>query len=1274
MERFYHFEVSFGLTRHGDATGSLICSKLAALSQSAMASSLFGSSSTQLAHYFLIAAWPAKPAQLPQHLGALELVLVDAQTAVDTPWGAELLNQLAQQRLPAHLAYLQSVVPETPSSPPSCTIPLLLLEYDNDPAGYDELLYRLWRDFQVDSLISDQTYREAISFGVRAGQAIACLIDYYKLSAEQVLASFHQWNSGAGLFYLRKQQPAVSSQLVLHSTALGLALAQQQRDLYSLGKGEDIDALAHTYGVFARHSLEKKLVRAADALNSIGRVVAQEANVLLGRFPDKILAVGCDGRSPGLTWEQLYPAYQASYQLAFKLHQLSQLALQLQAGAAEQITTLSNELSAVPRLYELHYESAIPKPLQGLQRLAQNLWWSWQPAAQQLFSLLDETLWQQSQHNPIVLLNTLSSKQWQQALVNTGLIELYQRVMQQFDAYMLGTSDLSSTSLSHTPTPSPASPLIAYFCMEYALDDHLSGYSGGLGVLAADYLKSFSDLQADGQTKSPVAVVAVGLLYRRGYFVQQLNNQGGQEEDYPPLQLNQLPLSLVRDQSGNHLLTSVEIAGRTIYAQVWQLAVGRVQLYLLDTDVVENLTADRTISSNLYVDDKAIRLLQELVLGIGGVRLLQEKLGLAPTLYYLNEAHAGFMFLERLRLLTAVNAHTNNDINNANQQQTYPLEEAILLIRSSTKFTTHTPVASGDEQFSRQLISDYLGSFVELRLKKLISMEQLLAWGSKRSDHPDSFSLTALALRFSLQINTVSEAHNRTSQALWHSLWGSWLECEVPLTHINNGLHLASWLGPEMRALYDELLPPGWAQQEHCDWAQWQQLLSCPCERLVQAHGQQKQRLINAVRQRITKEYLAREASPRLLRQSLQALQAANGTSLQPPSLLIGISRRFTRYKRNNLFMRQLQRLGRLLTNPQRPVVILMAGKAHPSDQVGKQMLQQALIQIGDPQLAGRVIFLQNYDLTLAKLMVQGVDLWLNTPIAGSEACGTSGMKVAINGGLNLSTCDGWWETEQKRRQEQGQSWGWTLDSYPEITDEEKRAKLENNSLLQLLEDQIVPLFYQSPSSDLNKERTDAQNVPQQVMSTAWLERMRHSLTGVSYFYSARRMVVAYLESYKQLASYQRKLLTVNGASALLARVASWQQSLESRFNRVSVKAVVVQGAQHGRLLASAGGRLQVQVLLYPGKMTAGELVVELVLLGESVDSLPIIVPLHRVDSARGDSGVGSGNAGETDEEFYTYLAEYQLQDSGFYRYGVRIRPTAAFLFRAQEVALVRWS
>ncbi len=1418
MQDFYLFEVSFELICSGSVVSNMLRAKLSSAAAS------------QSGRYMLIGAWNERDAQ-------------NFNEEVDDFWQPIVLR-LSEHNLKGHTGYWQQ---------DTVKVPVLLLEQE-ERLDYDELLYQLWRDFKIDSLLSGEEYRRAVIFGFGAGQAIQLVTEAINLSSTKILASFHEWESGVGLFYLRKYMPTVSTSFILHSTALGLALAERHQTFHDLNKDIDAETLAHSCGVFARHCMERQLALESDALSAVGGLVAQEANYYLGRFPDRILASGCElqqldalsdesrqskreqflqaigvpleqvagcvlllssghsdsynqgyeslleavvrlkdklpygvsrvvlclavmhpprdahfkdqgseatdsvsplnnysnqqeiaqlldrlqldsavsrdaaigveiwqqnkeyadagnfsyhqllniadwaifplqyaawgysaqeswtlgtptittnlsgfggwceerltlrqrvglqvldfrgvsaseqvtllasrmsellqlwvvgdryqvlrseakGCAQVLAWCRVYQVYQESYQLAFKLHSLAQLADVIKTEDSDEVTALSNEMSAVPRLYEARYESVIPTQLSGLRMLAGNLWWSWHEPAKRLFARLDPELWRRTR-NPIILFNSLSYQQWQRAVADPELMREYQRVLTDFQAYLAGSPGANCDSDGGNGVKRCSSVLngkIAYFCMEYGLDNNLPCYSGGLGVLAADYLKSMSDLGVD--------CVAVGLLYRRGYFLQRINAKGQQEEDYPELNLAELPLSLVRDQHGRHLLTSVEIAGRTVYAQVWKFAVGRVDLYLLDTDVDENLVADRTISGNLYVSGTDARLMQELLLGIGGVRFLQEQLGLLPVVYHLNEGHSAFLVLERLRYFTHVKG--------------YSVEEAVPLVRSTTQFTTHTPVAVGNEQFSWDLVRSYLGSYLESRLR--INADQLLEWGRASSDDKTVFSLTVLALRFSLQINTVSELHNQVSKRLWHDLWKNWLVSEVPFVNINNGVHLATWLGPEMRALYDEVLPAGWDTVKQ-DWQHWQTFLHRPLEDFAKAHFKQKQRLLDEVKRRIVDEYLAREENPRLLEQSLTALRQKN-------SLVIGISRRFAAYKRNNLFMLLLKRLGRLLTDVRRPVLILMAGKAHPADQQGKEMLQQALRRLREPELAGRVIFLQNYDIELAKLLVQGVDLWLNTPVTGSEACGTSGMKVAINGGLNLSTRDGWWNEVADR------NWGWSIDNYQNSIEEDRRAKLENSLLIQLLEREIIPTFYDS--------KLDNPEDP-------WLIRVRESLVGVGYHYNAVRMALSYMASYSQLTAYNRKLLLGSGDSSRLHSLINWQRELESRFNRVSVKAAMVKGIKNGRVLE--GGRLQVKVLLYPGKMSAGELVVELVLLASGREWSPILVTLHRVE-----------NKGQ-DEEFQTYVAEYQLQDSGFYHYGIRIMPTMPLLFRAQEARVVRWS
>ena len=909
-------------------------------------------------------------------------------------------------------------------------------------------------------------------------------------------------------------------------------------------------------------------------------------------------------------WGNFYQDYLEAYEQAIKFNDLSQVALEVTGtDESKTITSLHEGVTTTPRLHLFQYECILPEKLSGLRELAYNFWWSWHEEAKLLFQKIDPILWKQTQHNPVRFLNLVSTHNLQRASEDDDYVRLYDKVITEFNSYIQTDCDVikfvSDTSVS------PVNP-IAYFCMEYGVDECLPIYSGGLGILAGDYLKSMSDLH--------VPMVAIGLFYKEGYFLQKINAKGDQEASYEVWDPNQIPMKPVNDDAGKAILTSIEILERTIYAKAWEVKVGHVSLYLLDTDVPENSEEDQKITNSLYGGSREIRLIQEMVLGIGGARFLADKLNVNPALYHLNEGHSAFLLLERIRALV---------------HQGISFDEASEIVRTSSVFTTHTPVVAGNEAFAEYLVKKYLKNYAVSRLG--ISFDKLMDLARDINFKESFFSMTALALRLTLSANAVSRLHGRVARSMWQIIWPGLLEAEVPIETVTNGVHLATWLGDSMRKLYEDYLSVSWYDSQHQEKT-WEKVDAIPDKEVWRAHQAQKEKLIEAIKQSVVSQYAMRNENKRLINSTLKCLDS--------DTMIIGISRRFTAYKRNNLFLLDTEHLARILTNQERPVVILVSGKAHPADVKGKGLLREIIETLRSEIFQGHIIFLEEYNIGLAKLMVQGVDLWLNTPILGREACGTSGMKVGINGGLNFSTKDGWWEEAYN------ENIGWKIESLTHVEDQAKRSDIENMYLLETLESEIIPLYYQANHFGFNQE---------------WVERMKASINKIACDYNAFRMVRDYVnELYSPVALRHRKLMDRDAAD--LKTVVDWQRSMLERFNTIKIQAVFINGIKNGKV--TSRGLLRIKLLLYLGEMSPSELRVEFVLMSDSdgngngeekLVQEPTIVNLRDIESDSQESGVS------------TYIAEYQLEDTGFYSYGVRVLPYNRMLFRQQDARIVYW-
>jgi glycogen phosphorylase len=716
-----------------------------------------------------------------------------------------------------------------------------------------------------------------------------------------------------------------------------------------------------------------------------------------------------------------------------------------------------------------------------MPELAYNLLWSWEPVVRALFRRLDPNLWRECGYNPVLMLGRISQASLARAAADPRYQALYHLACQRFDAAM-----------QRQPAP-PGSDLIAYFSAEYGLTECLPIYSGGLGILSGDHLKSASNVD--------LPLVAVGLLYQQGYFRQYLNQDGWQQERYPTNDFYTLPLRPVQDAGGNELKVSVKLPTGDVVIQVWQIDVGRVRLYLLDTNIADNaLPQDRDITDSLYGGDNDTRIRQEIVLGIGGMRALQA-VGLEPTVFHMNEGHSAFLALERIRLLMK-----DHDLT---------FDEALEASRANNVFTTHTSVPAGIDLFDPGLMYHYFHEYCE---EIQIQFEQLMALGRRSAGNRDErFSMAVMALKTSSHRNAVSRLHRTVSQEMWHDLWPDLPVWEVPITSITNGVHLPSWLNADFAQLYDQYLQPDW-RDRFGEPEIWQQIQEIPDEELFEAHRRRKRRLVGFVRARQTISATRRQAPVSEIRRS--------GEVLDPNAFTIGFARRSATYKRATLIFRDVERLKKILCNPELPVQVIIAGKAHPKDSPGKALIREVVQYSRDPDLWKHVVFLEDYDMKVGRELVQGVDLWLNNPRRGEEACGTSGMKAGMNGVLNLSILDGWWDEAADY------TGGWTIGEREPYTEEQDA--LHASAIYYLLENEIVPMFYES-----------REHVPRE-----WMRRVKKSMVCLAQQFDARRMVSEYMtQLYHPAHLYYARLQAGNFQEA--RERARWTARVREVWDRV---------------------------------------------------------------------------------------------------------------------------
>ncbi len=698
----------------------------------------------------------------------------------------------------------------------------------------------------------------------------------------------------------------------------------------------------------------------------------------------------------------------------------------------------------------------LPESLRALEQLSWNYWWSWAADGASVFRDLDPEIWEECEHNPRCVLREVEEYRLLKMATDPAYVRRVAQLAAGFDRYMNPATPTWAQTNARAITH--ANP-VAYFCAEFGIHNSLPLYSGGLGILAGDHLKSASDLG--------LPLVGIGLLYQHGYFRQRLRRDAWQEEQYGQLDADMLPLQLVRDGVGAPVLIEMELRGRRVQAQVWRVEVGRVSLFLLDTNVAENADVDRLITGHLYGGDRETRCVQEVLLGVGGVRLLR-KLEIEPHLFHLNEGHSAFLTLELAHELTA-----------AGQD----FASAAATVRSRCAFTTHTPVAAGHDEFLPSLVEYCFGPDYIATLG--LDRQQFIALGHiKASDGTELFGLTPLALRMCRSTNGVSRKHGEISRALWQDLFPGHTADDVPITYVTNGVHTPTWVAPLLRELYEQHVGPNWAELQ-CDGDCWAQgVARITDEELWHVHRLQKQKLIAFMRHRQYHARLQRGESPEFADAARRAFD--------PEALTIGFARRVAAYKRWSLILHEPERLMRLLSDATRPMQIVFAGKAHPQDEGAKQILQQLVQWKLHPEVIHRVIFIQDYDQEVARQLVQSVDVWLNVPRRPLEASGTSGEKVAMNGGLNLSILDGWWPEGYDTTN------GWAIgDSTAragETNDEDAR---DAESLYQLLETEVVPTFYER----------DAHGIPRR-----WVAMMKRAITTLVPAFNSDRMVRDYTE------------------------------------------------------------------------------------------------------------------------------------------------------------------
>ncbi len=839
----------------------------------------------------------------------------------------------------------------------------------------------------------------------------------------------------------------------------------------------------------------------------------------------------------------------------------------------------------------------VPEPLKPLMELARNLWWVWHPDAAELFRRLDRKLWEKVYHSPVKLLGEIPQSALAAAAKDEGYLAHMHRVHAAFKQH------LEEDGWFQKNHGAESQARIAYFSAEFALHESLPIYSGGLGVLAGDHLKSASEIA--------LPLVGVGLLYRNGYFQQYLSVDGWQQEAYPELDFYNLPIEPMKHDDGSPVHVRVDLPDNAVFCKVWRANVGRIPLYLLDTNLQENSPADREITSRLYGGGTEMRIKQEIVLGIGGVRAL-DAVGVKPDIFHMNEGHSAFLALERIRVLLEGSSLTFDEI----RQQ----------VMATNVFTTHTPVPAGIDMFPPEMILKYFrNSIPALKLDE----EGFLALGREDvGNRKQGFSMAVLAIRLADSINGVSWLHGDVSRHMWHNIWPSVPPAEVPIRHVTNGIHVRTWLSPDIVFLLDRYLGESW-QNDPTDQGVWEGVSQIPDEELWRAHERCRERFVAWTRRTLKEQLVKRGAA-------FDALQTADEV-LDPEALTIGFARRFATYKRGALLLRDPDRLRRLLEDTKRPIQFVFAGKAHPADNEGKELIRTIVNFARGTAARRKVVFLENYDMSIARYLVQGVDVWLNTPRRGMEASGTSGMKAAANGVPNCSVLDGWWV--------EGYSpdVGWAIGRGETYNDSDHQDQVESMALYDLLEKQIIPEFYDR----------GVDNIPRE-----WIARMKNCMRKLAPVFNTNRMVRDYAEMFYVPAYLRGRELSDNGMERAI-KLAHAKDALRHRWGGIRIVGVHAGGDGHFKV----GQTMQVEALLDLGDIQPDELIVE-VYAGQ----------INASGAIENPQAIVMTHAREMAPKRHLFVGQVSCQRSGRQGYAIRILPGNPDMATPFEPGLILWN
>ena len=839
-----------------------------------------------------------------------------------------------------------------------------------------------------------------------------------------------------------------------------------------------------------------------------------------------------------------------------------------------------------PAWRDITIESRVPAQLSVLQEMAHNVWWVWNNEATEMFKAIDPELWSAVGENPVLMLNRTSYERFEEIIADKALMLTINTQYVKFRKYM---DEKPRTDL----------PSIAYFSMEYGLANILKIYSGGLGILAGDYLKEASDSNID--------MVAVGFLYRYGYFTQTLSMDGQQLANYEAQNFNQLPLERVVDETGKPIILEVPYPGRIVYANIWRVNVGRVPLYLMDTDMELNSEFDRSITYQLYGGDWENRMKQEYLLGIGGILMLK-RLGIKKNIYHCNEGHAALINVQRLV------DYIEED------KLTYA--EALEVVRSSSLYTVHTPVPAGHDYFDESLFGKYMGEFPA---KLGITFNELMDMGRENPGSGEKFSMSVFACNTCQEVNGVSWLHGKVSQRMFQPIWKGYSPDELHVSYVTNGVHMPTWAASEWKEFYTKHFGADFLTHQN-DRSLWQKIYDVPDEEIWAMRQTMKNKLLDFVRKEFRENWVKNQGDPARVVSILERIN--------PNALLIGFARRFATYKRAHLLFSDLDRLAKIVNNPQYPVQFLFAGKAHPADGAGQDLIKRIVEISRRPEFLGKIIFLENYDMKMAKRLVSGVDIWLNTPTRPLEASGTSGEKAEMNGVLNFSVLDGWWYEGYK------EGAGWALTDKRTFQEQGHQDQLDAATIYFMLENNIIPLYFAKNSKGYSPE---------------WIQYIKNSIAQIAPEFTMKRMLDDYLERFYIKEAKRSKLLMANDFKKA-KEIAAWKQKVAEKWAGIAVKGA---NLPETRTTLCAGNTYDIEVSIACNGLAdclGVELVVVRILDGEQ--------KLYKVSEMK---------PVKSDGDVVTYAVQNSVKRAGVFKYSFRIYPKNPDLPHRQDFAYVRW-